>query len=117
MRGEISIRRCSITCSWPAVVSPSGEHGRRLFPSGPGWRVRRRIVAQGCCCLSEDAPGVDWVRFWRGVGDIQELHAELFLPGDERAGVADRGREYLKEKPRMNANERELLLKGNYSGT
>ena len=168
MRGEISIRRCSITCSWPAVVSPSGEleeapvpsgsgfvgpsllrrrvavvspkprqsvpwrlrissssvDGPRLFrlraspwrrpsPSGPGLRVRRRIVARGCCWLFEIAPGVDevlgtggavsgdvvghapgadGVRSERSAGDIQERHTELLLPGDEREGVADRRR-------------------------
>ena len=57
----------------------------------------RDLSAQSCGCFA-------FGRARGGAGDIQELHAELLLPGDERAGVANRGREYRKEKPRMNAN-------------
>ena len=64
---------------------------RRPAPPGPGWRVRRLIVARGrCCWFFEIAPGIDGVRFWRGAGDIQGRHTEHSLPGNERAGAVNR---------------------------
>ena len=41
-------------------VLERGFYERRPSPPGPGWRVRRRIVAQDCCCwLFGIAPGID----------------------------------------------------------
>ena len=75
----------SVAESWRGVVDgfPKPRLGSMRF-SGLAGAVSGDVVGH--------APGADGVRFWRGAGDVQGLHTGLLLPGDERAGVADRGR-------------------------